>query len=468
MLNHSVLERGLSWALKQLQRRVPYSSDNPFIEGAYAPIEDEVEQASPKLIGKIPAELNGMYARIGPNPASVRNPAAHHWFLGDGMVHGVKLGEGRAHWYRRRYVASDTMQKRLGRPPVPGDRRGLFDVVNTNLLTHGGRTWALVEAGSVPAELDSDLNTLRHGLFNGPSRSGFSAHPHPDPATGELHAICYDAKNLGRVKHVVIDKDCNVTRTVDVPVKHGPMIHDCAISARYVLVFDLSITFSFREMLRGYPLPYRWNEKHRSRVGLLPRDGDAGQIRWCSLDEPCFLFHPVNAFELDDGKVVTDVVVHPKLFHVSHQGPEFESSVLERWTLNPQTGSVDRRCLSRVNQEFPRIDERLTTRPHRFVYAPGVSVPASPQPLYKHDVINGRSEQRGFGNAAPGEFVFVPRRPDSAEDEGWLLGFVHDVNNGPSQFQILDAQDFQADPVAVVELGHRVPFGFHGNWCPSA
>ena len=46
------------------------------------------------------------------------NPGEHHhWFLGDGMVHGVRLVDGEAKWYRNRYVRSNAVvAQRLGEP----------------------------------------------------------------------------------------------------------------------------------------------------------------------------------------------------------------------------------------------------------------------------------------------------------------------------------------------------------------
>ena len=66
----------------------------------------------------------------------------------------------------------------------------------------------------------------------------------------------------------------------------------------------------------------------------------------------------------------------------------------------------------------------------------------------------------------PGEFVFIPKRPDSAEDEGWLMGYVIDTRSGTTDFVILDAQDFTGKPQATVTIPHRIPPGFHGNFIP--
>ena len=42
--------------------------------------------------------------RYGANP---RTPSAH-WFTGEGMLHAVRLEDGRAAWYRNRYVRTES------------------------------------------------------------------------------------------------------------------------------------------------------------------------------------------------------------------------------------------------------------------------------------------------------------------------------------------------------------------------
>lgn len=463
-----VMDRAVEWGARQLAKRVPMSSSNPWLEGRFAPVQQERTQSDLKVTGRLPVELDGLYARIGPNSMKVSNPGAYHWFVGDGMVHGVRLRDGKALWYRNRWVGTDAVQARLGRPSLPGTRRGLVDVVNTNVIGHAGRIWALVESGPLPIELDPELTSLRRGLFDGAVSTAFSAHPHRDPETGALHAICYDALAPLRVRHVEIDAGGGVSRVESIPVKHGPMIHDCAITRTQVVILDLPITFSVAEMLRGYPLPYRWNPRHAARVGLLPKAGRADQVRWFEVD-PCYVFHPCNAFDLPDGGAVVDVVVHPRTFDDSHLGPDVGDIRFERWTLDVATMRVQRRVLGDGRQEFPRCDERRTGREYRYAYVAGFDPFGGAQPLLRYDLQTGDIARHGFGpDRVPGEFVFVPRSPTADENDGWLMGLVHGVDGEVTELVVLDAKDFDGEPVATVHLPAPVPMGFHGNWIPGA
>jgi carotenoid cleavage dioxygenase-like enzyme len=86
----------------------------------------------------------------------------------------------------------------------------------------------------------------------------------------------------------------------------------------------------------------------------------------------------------------------------------------------------------------------------------------------RYDLERGTIDQRAFGagNGA-GEPLFVPRRPDAAEDDGWVLVLAYDAARDRSELHVLDARNIAGEPVATMRLPHRVPYGFHGNWVPS-
>ncbi|MCJ2032859.1 carotenoid oxygenase family protein [Methylobacterium sp. J-068] len=444
-------------------------TQHPFVVGVHAPMREELTLRDLPVTGAIPAALDGRYLKMGANPARPTT-RGHDWFLGDGMVHGLRIEDGKALWYRNRWIGSRAASKALGRPAAPGPRRG-DDTVNTNVVAIGDRAFAVVEAGSFPVLLSEDLETQRYDTFDGTLAGSFTGHPHRDPATGETHAIAYDGRVWDSVRHVVISPVGRVVRDVAIPVQHGPCIHDCAITTRFVVVLDLPVTFSMRAVLAGHRFPFRWNPAHRARVGLLPRHGTAADIVWCAV-EPCFAFHVANAYDEADGRVLLDVIAYETVF-ASASGGFDAPGRLERWTADPATGRVDRRVIDPAAQEFPRIDERRFGQLHRYVYTGSVPADGNTQlvgatQLYKHDLETGERRVHEFGpDRVPGEFVFVPARPEAEEDEGWLVGLVVDTVSDTTDFMILDARAFEAAPVAAVHLGHRIPPGFHGNWFPK-
>jgi carotenoid cleavage dioxygenase len=445
---------------------------HPFLTGVHAPMTQELTLEDLAVTGAIPPALDGRYLRIGPNPIAA-DPRSYHWFIGEGMAHGLRLEGGRARWYRNRWIRSSAVTTALGEPRTPGPRHADFDTVNTNVLGLAGRTWALVEAGSTPVRLGETLETLAYDDFDGTLGGAFSAHPHLDPLTGEAHAITYHAHEPSQVHHVVLGADGRVRREEPIKVSHGPSIHDCALTARFVLVFDLPVTFSMAALIAGHPFPYRWNPAHPARVGLLPREGSGDEIIWCEVD-PCYVFHVANAYDGEDGAVILDAVVHDTMFaEPAPQGPASARTAFERWTIDPAARAVRRAVIDPDPQEFPRIDARRFGRPYRYAYA--MALPAAPDPaflgasrLFKHDLETGLRQRHDFGRGRlPGEFVFVPAHAAAAEEEGWLIGLVIDPAGETTDLVILDARDFEGSPTATVRIPHRVPPGFHGDWLPT-
>ncbi|HEX5374402.1 MAG TPA: carotenoid oxygenase family protein [Aquabacterium sp.] len=444
---------------------------NPFLQGPFAPVAQERTDTSLTVHGQLPPELHGIYARIGPNPIKPpAKPQKYHWFTGDGMVHGVRLEGGQARWYRNRWIGSKSVQKNLQRPKLPGDTRGVFDTVNTNVFAHAGRIWASVEAGPMPVQLDAELNSVKHGLPGFTLSLPFSAHPHLDPISGDLHAVCYDAIQHRQVFYVRVGTDGEIDKVVRIHVQHGPMIHDCAITRSKVMVLDLPVTFSWWELVKRSGFPYIWNDRHPARVGVLPREGDSEDIRWYEVD-PCFVFHTCNAYDLPDGGVVMDVVVHERMFDRSRVGPEADTQArFERWTLPAQGHRVERQVICTRAQEFPRLDERRVGQSYRYAYAVEFSADAlGGQSLLKHDLQQGGTTEHRFGaDRKPGEFVFVPKSAEAAEDEGWLMGLVYNLRTQHGELHVLDAQDLTREAQAIVEMPDRIPMGFHGNWIADA
>lgn len=447
----------------------PGSSANFYLNGNYAPVIDEVTATDLEVIGEIPIELNGRYLRNGPNPIGNVDEETHHWFMGDGMVHGISLRQGKALWYRNRYVGSPHVAEVRG-TSLPTGRNWNNSTFgpNTNVGGFAGRTWAMVEAGTCPVELNDELETVGYNDFFGTLPGAFTAHPKVDPATGEMHAVAYAwAEWLDHVQYIHVGKDGRVVRTVDIPLPGMSMVHDFSMTEKYIVVYDQPVLVDFDLAFAGR-FPFRWSDTYGNRVGLMPRHGDASDIVW--VDVPVgYVFHPMNAFDTPDGKVVLDVCFYDVMMRDDILGPFGDSLPrLIRWEVDPVQRKTTTTVIDERVNEFPRHRGSLTGRPYRFGYCAKVDSQSMDWPTVKHDLVTGTQQvfDHGPGRAA-GEPVFVARRGSVDEDDGWLVTFVHDGNSNSAEFVIIDAQDFARGYVARVKLPQRVPFGFHGNWVPN-
>ncbi len=444
------------------------TSTSRYLSGNFAPVHNEITAFDLEVTGQIPEGLDGRLLRIGPNPVGESDPATYHWFTGNGMVHGVRMRGGKAEWYRNRFVVDDAVAETLGRPTTPGPRSAMGGGgANTNVIGYAGNTFAIVEAGNPPVELTYDLDTVAMTNFEGTLPGSFTAHPKRDPRTGELHAVVYYWER-DYLQYVIVGVDGRVRQTANVPVPGKPMTHDCAITESQLLVFDMPVTFDIDAAMSGKSLPYAWDPDYGCRVGLLPLGStDGTDVRWCATDL-CYVYHPLNAYDLADGRVVCDVVKHPRMFDRDRFGPNEGTPTLWRWTLDPASGRIDEELLDDCGQEFPRLDERLVGRAHRYGYTAGFADGAEHGPAFKHDLVAATKEVHEYGAGRMTlEPVFVPVHDDAAEDDGWVMSYVYDATTDRSDVVILHSQDFTGEPVATIHLPQRVPFGFHGNWVPD-
>jgi carotenoid cleavage dioxygenase-like enzyme len=339
---------------------------NRYLSGNYAPVTEEVTALDLPVEGELPEELAGRYLRNGPNPMGEVDPATHHWFTGDGMVHGVRLRDGRAEWYRNRYVGSSAVAEARGEPDIPGPNwndspRG----PNTHVGGFAGTTWAMVEAGGCPVELSYELETVGRNDFFGTLPGAFTAHPKLDPDTGELHAMTYaPAQWMDHVQYVVVAPDGKVRRTLDIPLGMT-MLHDMSLTERYAVVYDQPCTVDLELAMAGR-FPFRWDPGYGNRLGLLPREGSVEDIVW--VDVPLgYVFHPLNAYDDADGSVVLDLCRYDVMFERDLLGPfgDGGQARLERWRVDPSRRTVSIDVVDERANEFPRHRGSLTGKPHR-------------------------------------------------------------------------------------------------------
>ena len=448
-----------------------WNSDNPFLNGNYAPWREEGDAFDLEVAGEIPRELNGALYRIGPNPHFAPR-GRYHWFDGDGMAHAFLLRDGRAA-YRNRYVRTEGLRAEmkagrslygglLGRPAeLPSDVPPFKNAANTNIIGYANRLLALWEAG-LPHELKPEtLETVGQFDFGGRMNGPVTAHPKFDSANGDLLFFGYQPMppyvtwyRADRAGHLLESR----------PIETGlpVMMHDFVATDDYAIFFVCPSVFRIENMMKGQP-PLCWEPEHGTKIGAMNRK--SGEVKWFQTDA-FYIFHFLNAYQ-EDGKLIVDGCRLPQLDMTGNSfGPS--SPMPWRWTLDLASGAMSDRQIDDVSSEFPRFDERLAGRRHRYGYFAaqhGADNGFGFNSLVKRDYQNGRNEHQNVGGSRnPGEPVFVPRAAQSSEDDGWVLSVWYDPAFDRSELVIQDASDFTAEPIARVNLNHRVPFGFHGNW----
>jgi len=437
----------------------PYDPDVPYWEqGAFAPVTEESTVSDLRVTGTIPSSLSGLYVRNGSNSPTGRSP---HWFLGDGMVHSLRIERGKASWYRNRYVAT-TLHERgqsFAEAGVPG---GDITQSNVALVHHAGHLLTLGEVG-FPYELATkDLSTVGPYDFGGQLTTWMTAHPKIDPATGQMHFFGYGFTEPLLTYHVADAEGTLLSsQPIDIPV--ATMIHDFAVTETDVVFWLGPVLFGRDGSVPGFP--YYWDpEGGPTRVGVMPLGGPTSEMRWVDMD-PSFVFHGTNAWRDGD-----DVVVQVNKL-ASAFGPDGDlvPSRLTEWRIG--TGddalTLHQEQLNDVDMDLPSIDRHHTGRPHRHAWY-ATTDEDGPYGFefagtLHRDTRTGREQRWEPGPLErAGEVVFVAA--GRGEGEGWLLTFAYDRTTDTSHLAILDAQDVAAGPVARVHLPVRVPFGFHGLW----
>lgn len=465
------------------------SRENPFLAENFAPVREEITADNLKIIGQLPAELNGMFVRNGPN-SQFPPKLNYHWFDGDGMLHGVRIRDGQAS-YRNRWVrtaawreannAGQAIYPSVLDPPDAKHFLAQFlkgemlypNTANTALAWHHGKLLALWEGGP-PHEIKApSLETVGPYTFGGNLKHAFTAHPKVDPKTGELMFLGYSLVPPF-VQYSVADREGAIKSTTPIQLPRAVMMHDLAITQRYSLLIDCPAVIDPTAVLQGKPI-VSYDPQHGARIGVLPRHASGNEIKWFQI-ETCFIFHIFNAYEEGD-EIVLYGCRYPKYPKLVEFGSPISTDRFEEsfktfsplahvWRMNLKTGVASESALDELTSEFPRVNEGLTGAKTRYGYA--VSSTRGSAAFLKYDWERGTRQKHEFGKGwVAGEGVFVPRPDPKSEDDGWLLSFTHDRAEGESELRIVDCRDVTAGPAARVRIPQRVPYGFHAIWLPG-
>ncbi|MDX1383157.1 MAG: carotenoid oxygenase family protein [Thermoanaerobaculia bacterium] len=458
--------------------------DHPQLRGNFAPLRMECDLHDVIVEGEIPADLNGTYYRNGPDPQfpPIGN---HHWFGGDGMIHMFHVENGRVA-YRNRWVRTIKwkLEREAGRSlfnpfnPLENDPSVGFmetdGLANTNVVWHGGKLLAL-EEGHPPVEINPHtLDTVGPWTFDDALEGPMTAHPKLDPETGEMLFFGYMAGGpfSPDISYQVVDRDGRLVRSESFRAPFPAMVHDFITTRDHVIFPLFPLTGSMERAMKGEPA-FAWEPDQGTHIGVFPRAEGVAGLRWFETD-PCFVFHPMNAYG-DPTRVVAHVMQFeeaPLFPHLdgSRPDPQKANARLCEWTLELGNGSPSfkSRYLDDLTGEFPRLDERYAGLGYRHGYYAG-SLSRNGglgfDAVVHHDFErDSRREYRLDEGDATGEPIFVPRTDDAEEGEGYLITTLYRAAENRSDLAIFRAEAVEEGPMALAQLPHRVPHGFHGNW----
>ncbi len=463
-------------------------SDNPYLLGVHGPVCSETHAESLEVLGELPRDLGGAYVRNGPNQVfEPRNP--YHWFDGDGMLHALYLRDGRAS-YRSRLIQTRGLadERRAGRALWPGvmgpydfsaPRHYLKDTANTDVVWHGGELLALWYLCGEPYRCDPlTLETLGIADFGGRLQTAVSAHPKPDPRSGELVYFTLSDFEPPYMHYGVVSREGTLVHAIPVELPGPRAPHDITITEHHSILHDFPF-FHDPALIRSRGVRVaRFHRELPSRFGVLPRRGSPDQIRWFEF-EPGYVLHMVNAWE--DGDWITmDGCFQPDPSIRRNPAEGALASMLgylrirahlHRWRMNLRTGEAREEALDDLNVEFCLPDTELYGARTRYSYhqhLPPEMHTVEFRALVKYDHESGRAtrfdyEPGWFASEAP-----FARRPGArSEDDGYVLTFASEAASGRSECWIFSALEIERGPIARVALPARVPTGFHAKWIPG-
>jgi all-trans-8'-apo-beta-carotenal 15,15'-oxygenase len=461
------------------------ASGGSVVSRIFESLPDGFDYVVDEIDGTLPPELTGTLYRNGPGKTDIGGTPLNHLFDGDGMLSQV-IFDGKRVRYRNRFVetkhylaertATKPRYRRFGTDKPGGPLANAFRLprhnANTSVVLQAGNLLALWE-GSRPYSLDPDsLATIGEHDFDGQLKRAhaFSAHPKWDPATGDLFNFGLQYGPKTRIRNYRVDRSGRLHHLQTVTMPHPVWNHDFALTAKHMVFVLDPLTVNLPAFLFGFrtfDASLRWDPSKPTYVVLVPRGGGPVRVVEC---EPFYHVHVSNAFE--DG---SDIVVDLCRYHDFEFGEFFRNyrdtpsltsaSALVRLRITPNN-RVEASELCSWSGEFPQLDQRRSTRENRFTYYAG-----NPDrtdyagAILKVDNQNGDSWAHQLGSLdVVGEPIFVPRHPDAAEDDGWLLAMAYSPLEHRSKVIIVDARDLEGEPLAVAHLRHHVPPDFHGTF----
>ncbi|KZV27538.1 hypothetical protein F511_04589 [Dorcoceras hygrometricum] len=226
----------------------------------------------------------------------------------------------------------------------------------------------------------------------------------------ETQDVEYDGRELGSemftfgyshappyITYRVISSDGIMRDPVPITVSEPIMMHDFAITENYAIFMDLPLYFRPKEMVKEKKFIFSFDPTKKARFGILPRYAKNELLIKWFELPNCFIFHNANAWEEGDEVVLI-------------------TCRLQNLDLDMVNGTIKQKLENFTNELYEM----------------------------RFNLKNCLASQKRLSVSA----VDFPRINES-------------YTGRKSQVNVIDAKTMSPDPVAIVDLPSRVPYGFH-------
>jgi carotenoid cleavage dioxygenase-like enzyme len=490
----------------------PWDGDtmNPLAEAAagrgfQAPLRFNAEVGDCEVFGRVPSDMDGAFYRVGGEfyyPPMFPDDAPLN---ADGYISMFRIRNGRVD-FKGRWIETERLKRvrEAGRQLYGYYRNPFTDdpavrdpahpnrrtVANTAPLIHNGKLFALKEDG-LPHRIDPNtLETLGTWDFNGGWKSQtFTAHPKLDPVSGDMIAYGNEADGLASDALWIyrIGGDGTVRQEVRTRVPYVSVMHDMAITQKH-LIFPFAGYVTSAERLANGQVHWGWDKSKPSCIGVLPRDGDAKDMRWFEGPLRCMM-HTFNAHDEGDKVVLYAPFYDGNFFPFfpnvdgSPFQPELARSFVRKITLDMSSrhgGWTEEILWPTSISDLGKVDPRVLSLETRYLYtsftdpgrpfdsarAPGLSRP--PVNSYGRFDLRTGELQKYFAGPTHGlqEVTFVPRK-GGGEGSGYLMGIASNYAEARSELVIMDAERLHEGDIARVILPFKLSSQVHGVWASA-
>lgn len=437
-----------------------------------------------EVVGEIPSDLYGTFYRM---QCDFLYPStAEDWgFNGDGHLSAFRFKDGHVE-YKGRYILTDrTMAERAVRKRLWGVYRNHYtddpslagvdrSAANTHMYLYQGKLLTLKEDARPVVVDPHTLDFVRSGYdFEGQyTPVSMSAHPKYDPVSGDFVCYGYQAKGdlTDDIAIYTFGTDGRKKHEVWFKAPYLGIMHDIALTQKHIVVPVIPMVTS-DEWLRAGHRMWNWDASYPTMVAIVPRDGEASDIRWFEGPARSTL-HFLNAVTEGD-KVVMDLPT---------SNGTGDPSQFRRWTFD--LNSSDDRMQEEVvfaesNGLLSRMDDRYLSLPYRYAWSTNTD-PSKPwneerarrprsgsNVVQRLDVRSNRVATWHVGEVQSlQEPTFAPRPGSTEEGDGYFMVVASNYEHFRSELKIVDAM--RMEEVATVILPFRLRSGTHGQWISGA